>query len=107
MGTWNYVINEKFAEEYGDGALSEYAGMLGDVAQRVSAGDRAGAREMLDAGFDRLGLDMPDKTRDQLAENLTLAEHSHLVISDSEDRVIAEYPLPGGAVSDSGADADL
>ena len=99
MGTWNYVVNEKFTEEYGEGSLGRFADMLGDVAGRVRPGDRDGAMELLDAGFERLGMNMPKLTRDQLAENLTMAEHSTIVISDDSGRIIAEHALPGAVTS--------
>lgn len=93
MGTWNYVINDSFTEQYGEGSAARYAQMLGDVASRVRPGDRDGAVALLDSAFEQLGFDMPAKTSDQLAENLTMEEHDLLVISDGAGAVIGEYPI--------------
>lgn len=101
MGTWKYVLNEKFGEQYGADAQTRFVEMLGEVAGRVRPGDREGAMELLEAGFERLGLDMPKLTRDQLAENLTMDEHDRVVVMDDRDNVLAEFALPGdGVVSD-------
>lgn len=93
MGTWNYVINDSFTEQYGPDASARFAQMLGTVAGRVRPGDREGAAAMLSEGFADLGFDMPAKESDQLAENLTLDEHDRVVISDGSGAIVGDYPI--------------
>lgn len=95
MGTWNYVVNSQFVEQYGEGAAAKFAAVLGDVAARLRAGDREHALGVIDEAFDGAGFNMPKAVRDMFAENMTLAEHDRIVISDEFGHVIAEHALPG------------
>lgn len=95
MGTWNYVVNQQFTEQYGEGAEAKFAGVIGDIASRLRSGDRDGALEVINEAFDRSGFDMPKMVRDKFAENMTMDEHDRIVISDEFGNVIAEYALPG------------
>lgn len=95
MGTWNYVVNQQqFTDQYGEGAAVRYAEVIGDIAARMTPGDREGALEIVNTAFDEHGFDMPEMMRDKIAENLTLAEHDRVVIRDEFDNVIAEHSLP-------------
>ena len=97
MGTWNYTVNDKFVEQYGPESASTFIRVLSEVAGRVRPGDRAGAADLLADGLGRANLELPKVTVDQLAENMTMAEHDRMVILDDRNAPLAEVPLPGSA----------
>ena len=95
MGTWNYTLNDKFAEVHGADAAASFVNVLGEVAGAVRPGDREGAQKLLSDGLGRAGLNLPEQSVEQLAENLTLAEHDRVVVSDDGGQQLAEFALPG------------
>ena len=97
MGTWNYVVNDKFVEQYGEGAGATFLRVIEGVAGRVRPGDRDGAADLLKRGLGEAGMDFPAKSVDQLAENMTLAEHDRMVISTDDGHILGEIGLPGSA----------
>lgn len=97
MGTWNYQINDEFAHAYGADAAVKFIELIGSVAGSVRPGDREGAHRLIEDGLGHLGWDFPKKSIDQLAENLTLAEHDRVIITDSRGAELGAFALPGGA----------
>lgn len=95
MGTWNYVVNEKFVEQYGEGAGATFLRVIESIAGRVRPGERDGAVDLLKRGLGEVGMNFPAKSLDQLAENMTLAEHDRMVISTDDGHVLGEVALPG------------